>query len=210
MKPVLIVIEGPDGVGKTTHVRELVQGLEVRLDMALSVASWAHPRFVGDDPWQRALWYAQARARFAADVRAGRYDDFVVVIDRWYFSTLVASDVDEFRTHCPGEHAPALPDDLRFGMQWLCRAEMSALPPVRVILLDAPSEIIAERLRARGEKVMDGNVSAQRCAYVGVMQTTRAKQVNTADALETARARVLEIARGIILAPEGSDEDGQP
>ncbi|MBK7823254.1 MAG: hypothetical protein IPJ61_19920 [Tessaracoccus sp.] len=198
MKPVLLVIEGPDGVGKSTHVQALVQGLEVRLDMALNVVSWAHPRFIGDDPWQRALWYAQSRARFASDVRAGRYDDFVVVIDRWYFSTLVASDVDEFRAHCPGEHAPALLDDLRFGMQWLCRAEMSALPPVRVILLDAPSEVIVKRLQDRGEKVLDGNVSAQRCAYVGVMQATRAAVVNTADAPEVSRARILEIARGII------------
>jgi thymidylate kinase len=199
VKPVLIVLEGPDGVGKSAHVRELVQGLEVRLDMALSVASWAHPRFVGDDPWQRALWYAQARARFAADVRAGRYDDFVVVIDRWYFSTLVAARVDEFRGDCLREHAPALSDDICSGMERLCEGERSVLPPVRVILLDAPSEVIAKRLQDRSEKVFRGNVSAQRCAYVGVMQTTRATQVNTADALEVSRARVLEIARGIIM-----------
>ncbi len=199
MKPVLISIEGPDGVGKTSHTKTLVQGLEACSGLGLNVARWAHPRFVGTDPWQRALWYAQARALFAADVRAGRYDDFVVVIDRWYFSTLVAARVDEFRGDCLREHAPALSDDICSGMERLCEGERSVLPPVRVILLDAPSEVIAKRLQDRSEKVFRGNVSAQRCAYVGVMQTTRATQVNTADALEVSRARVLEIARGIIM-----------
>jgi thymidylate kinase len=165
----------------------------------MSVAQWAHPRFVGTDPWQRALWYATARARFAEDVRAGKYDDFVVVIDRWYFSTWVACEADEFRSDkCPGEHAPALRETARWAMRSLCDSEESDLPPVKVILLDTPSEVIAERLRSRGEKVYEGNINAQRCCYIPIMQITRATVVNTADPPEVARARVLEIARGFL------------
>ena len=129
----LIVIEGCDGTGTTTHTESLVYAL---VEAGHPAIGFTHgPPAVDCSPWTRAVHYANERARMVD--RFGKMD-VVVVADRWWHSTL---------TFAHGCDAPT-----RNRLQMLVRMEKLALPtPVLVALLDAPDHELDARLTKRGE-----------------------------------------------------------
>ena len=126
MTSALVVIEGPDGVSKSTVARALAGALS-----DLGARAWHHgpplpmrPR----DPWSMALHYAAERASLAAAMRDGT-EAPVVIADRWVISAAVFAEV---RGHCEAYD--------------LARMESHRLPrPALVVVLDAPDAVLDAR-----------------------------------------------------------------
>lgn len=136
----LIVIEGPDGSGHSTHADLLATALRAA---GLDAESWHHTRPAKGDPYLDALSYAQQRADLV--VSAPRA---IVVADRWYWSTLT-----EGLARGQG------------GLRDLATAEAAWLPkPLASAVLDAPDAELGRRLTDRGETV-EALDHARRLAY---------------------------------------------
>jgi thymidylate kinase len=147
--PTLIVIEGADGTGSTTHTHGLATALSVRGHRA---RAWQHHRPAARDPWCVALDYATQRAKLLAD--HANENDLVLVVDRWW----------------PTAHVEALcnPEGLdRSRFASLARAEaLHSISPALVVVLDAPDAVLDARMAARQPpEVPDARDYARRKLY---------------------------------------------
>lgn len=132
----LIVIEGCDGTGTTSHADALAEGLNRQGYPARPYHHPPHRTGAGD--WERSLHYARERAEMVS-----RPYDGVWVCDRWYPSTQVLA-------HTVRE------ESVRERMLALTELERGYLPvPLLTVVLDAPEEVLDARLRARGEAVTE-------------------------------------------------------
>lgn len=132
----LIIIEGCDGTGTTTHTERLGYALARELGSD-RVRIYRHPPHrPGAGDWERSLHYARERAEMVAREEEGR----VIVCDRWVPSTDAI--------------ALTLSGSVRQRMLGLTALERASLPaPILTVLLDAPDKVLEERLRARGEEI---------------------------------------------------------
>jgi thymidylate kinase len=128
----LIIIEGTDGTGTTTHAQSLAGLL---LNRQYPAISYHHPRHnKGDSDWTRALHYAHARAKL---VDMSHDDNLVVVADRWAWSNQVCAYLSKSAT-------------VTAAIINLWVMEDQVLPrPVLTILLDAPDEVLSARLAVK-------------------------------------------------------------
>lgn len=129
--PHLIVLEGPDGVGKSAHAARLVASLRARGIDARLFQHVGPGRGAG--LVEAALHFALERAVMLRTEKAP-----VVVADRWLVSNMVAfkGATDQ------GEVA---------ALRGIVEAEMAVTPEPRLgVLLAASGEVLDARLRARG------------------------------------------------------------
>lgn len=135
-RPLVIVLEGPDGVGKTTHARLLADALRGRGRL---VRLFHHPRPPkGAGFVEAALFYAAERAGLLRRTEAD-----VIVADRWHTSTRVLGTAlhgVDFRTRV------ALDQLSRVEEEYFARGPHAT----REITLDAGDEYLDARLEARG------------------------------------------------------------
>lgn len=142
-RPIVIAIEGPDGVGKTTHVRAAVEHLRAQ---GIEARAFHHTKPDTDDPVEAARIYAQQRC----DLVDGLTPGDVVVADGWNISTwahglTMASDV----ARAMGDVA----DDEGYGED-IPKGHFDAY--IGLVILDAPDEVLDARLASRGESLPDG------------------------------------------------------
>lgn len=135
MAMTLIVIEGCDGTGTTTHTEKLGYALAATLGDD-RVRVYRHPPHrPGAGDWERSLHYARERAEMIAREGEGR----IIVCDRWVHST------DAIALALRG-------DPIGSRMLALSALERATLPqPVLTVMLDAPDAVLDARLTARGE-----------------------------------------------------------
>ena len=123
----LAVIEGPDGVGKSTTCYAVARALADH-----NARWWFHrtpPPSRPRDPWSMALHYAAERAALAAAIRDGSEESAIVLCDRWTHTASVFADVRD----SDAERA-------------LAEAETTALPqPALVVVLDASDATLSAR-----------------------------------------------------------------
>lgn len=154
MKARLIVIEGADGAGTTTHADILATALRAE---GIDAVAWHHKRPGLNAPWLDALAYAQQRA----DLVASNPRAAVIVADRWWHSTMFegrALHLDALRS--------------------LAEAEAFALPrSAALFVLDAPDDVLDARLAARGESV--GPLDHARRAVYRAFASVRDLHVDT-------------------------------
>ncbi|XXX79115.1 dTMP kinase [Sorangium sp. So ce134] len=146
MTGMFLVLEGPDGTGKSTQAHRLVAALAASgRDAALEV----EPTFglIGRrireltragrdaDPREIALLFATDRQAHSHQIRALLAAGVIVVCDRYALSTAV------YQGAASGN--PAVE-------RWADQLSRFACPPDITVVLEAPFEVCAERLRARG------------------------------------------------------------
>ena len=130
--PTLIVIEGTEATGTTTHAHGLATALSIR---GYRARSWGHERPTTRDPWVRALDYAQQRAQLL-EQHAGE-SDLVIVVDRWWHTS-----------HVEALCEPEGYDRSRFAS--LARAEaLHSISPALLVVLDASGDVLDARMLAR-------------------------------------------------------------
>lgn len=115
----LVVIEGPDGSGKSSVCRLVAA-------MLPDACEWHHRPPQPDrprDPWSLALHYAAERAAIVAAIRDGSEESAIVIADRWVHTASVFADLAD--------------DDAR---RTLAAAEMMALPPPALVVVLAASD----------------------------------------------------------------------
>lgn len=79
-----IVLEGPDGAGKTT-IAGLLVGRFNAANGCAAAEYWAHHRTLSTDPWLTALSDAGQHAKLARRfLLSPEYNPNVLVIDRWW------------------------------------------------------------------------------------------------------------------------------
>ncbi|WP_438028958.1 dTMP kinase [Sorangium sp. So ce233] len=146
MTSMFIIIEGPDGTGKSTQARRLVTALAASgRNVALEVEPTDGPigrrireltRAGSDaDPREIALLFAADRMAHSRQIRALLDAGVVVVCDRYHLSTSV------YQGSASGD--PSVE-------RWADQLSAYACRPDLTIVLDAPLDVCAERLRARG------------------------------------------------------------
>ena len=178
----LIVIEGGDGTGTTTHADTLAVALCRGGYAALAYHHPPHPP--GCTHWERSLHYALARAKVCSKLRE---TDTVLVADRWYHSTWAYT-------------AALTGEPVRVSMLGLSLYEDSILPPITLaVMLDAPDEVLDARLRARGrDPTADERVI--RNGYRGYLAGSMDAIVDTAAPCEAVGARLLELSLAALRA----------
>lgn len=187
-----VVLEGIDGVGKSTLARALARNLRRR---ALSVGvrrEPADPRLgalaqsaASEDPWTGAVYFTVDRhlAAPALERDLRRYD--VVLQDRSFYSTLAYQ-------------GSALPPRDRRRLAELQRS--AARTPDRVILLDLPASEAFRRLGGRGSRRGPlerlHNLERVARAYHALARTNRWQVL---DARSSTRALVHAVIEGLDL-----------
>lgn len=128
----LIILEGCDGTGTTTHAEKLGYALQRE---GHPVWIYRHPPHrPGAGDWERSLHYARERAEMVSRTE----DDTVVIADRWVHSTEAIAMI--------------LASEVRGRLLALTALERGFLPsPILTVLLNAPDAVLDERLTARGE-----------------------------------------------------------
>lgn len=169
----LLVIEGPDGAGKTGHSLALVAAL---VAAGYRARRWEHrkPPWGFGDAWSASLHWATERARF----RVERDPAEVTVCDRWMWS-----EVTSWAN-------PALTPDQRQALKLLSDAERLMLPPAATLLLDAPVEALNERIARRGEP-LPAHLEDVRGSYLSLARRNKWARVNTQEPKEAVQAAVL-------------------
>lgn len=143
MSPRVIVLEGPDGCGKTAHTDALAMALRAR---GISARSFHHARPPqGATPYEAALHYAAERAGL---LRRTQCD--VIVADRWHTSTGVLASA----LRCTGSDPR-----VTHAMALICEAEDDGFSlagtALTEVYLDAPDDVLDARLAARGTPATD-------------------------------------------------------
>lgn len=179
-----VVIEGLDGVGKSTVVRLLAARLDARLD-GTPGAGLAAVRAVVDDDWPpeaRQLFYAASVCAASARMAAARLAGQPVIYDRYWAST-VAYDAAIRRS---GVSLPWVEDHLT--------------RPDLTVFLHAPLAVrrarLAERAHLSGEdhRTLEPAVDAALCdAYAEALARPWAGQVVRVEASGGAEAVVTRI-----------------
>jgi len=169
----LIVIEGCDGTGTSTHTGALTDSLRA---LGIDAVAFHHPPPPkGCSPWTRGIHYASERSKLVDQYGD---TDVVVVADRWYHSTFVFSHTVE--------DAP-----LRAQLNQLVAMEMHALPaPVLVVVLDAMDAELDRRLTKRGEVVRPSD-TVERAAYRELVDAYTYDAVDTGPSKDSVRAKLL-------------------
>lgn len=148
--PLFIVVEGLDGVGKTTVVRELARELAADIlhtpPVELAAARADILRCFTDSPLATTLFYASTLAAAAQQAAARRAAGRSVVLDRYYLSTCAYGEVLRGNQH---------PRQLLDGLAALL------LPADVTIYLHASSECRRERMQARGQLGAEDRLSAK-------------------------------------------------
>ncbi len=130
----LIVLEGPDGTGKSTHADALAAALR---EHGVDALSWHHEKPASVDPWLTAIEYARQRRAFCVSAHSGT----TYIVDRWWWSTAAEGFARE--GEWPIEMVNAYRDFSRAEQKVLCA-------PVATIFLDASDAVIDARLAKRG------------------------------------------------------------
>lgn len=180
-RPRLIVLEGPDGVGKTHHARAAAEAL----CRTGTPAAWYHhpkPSPGLRDPWAIALHYASERAALRLLLDSGWHDNVcVMVCDRWWPSTQMLGLV--------------LDDD---ALGSLAEAECRKVGhPDLTVVLTAPDVVLDARLAARGTPATDHDREVRR-TYESTARTRSLPVVDTSASTETVTARLVELVRGVL------------
>ncbi len=135
-RPVFVVVEGLDGVGKSTTATKLAQrlGAELMSTPPPSVApARPHLEEVYDAyPNARMLWYASTGAAVSQDVERLISAGSPVVLARYFLSTLVYAEI-------------------RGATLSLDEVSRQLLAPDLTVYLHAPLEIRATRMGGRGD-----------------------------------------------------------
>ena len=136
--PRIIVIEGTEATGTTTHTRDLAAALRAR---GYAVYPFHHERPADATAHARALDYATQRS-VIADMAAGDWR-YIILADRWWHTAHVEA---------------LLATDDRDGLLALARAEALLLPaPLLVAVLTADAATLDARMILRGETVTDAD-----------------------------------------------------
>lgn len=148
-----IVIEGGDGVGKTTVAQEIVRELNnIRPTIYVREPGSEHVsddirRLIGFEltrPLTRQFLFQAARAQTVENViRPALTDNQIVVCDRYIYSTLVYQSIE---AELP-EHALATMNNI----------STRGLTPDLVFLLDAPVDVTLDRI-AKDERGSDADI----------------------------------------------------
>lgn len=138
--PRVVVLEGPDGSGKSHHADSLANLLRQRGHRALA---FHHHMRVPGDHWGAALDFALQR-NLILQVRHDDPDLFLVA-DRWAESTLAVSHT--LRGSVEAGH-------LKQALTSLYHAEVARLPdPLVRFYLDAQDSVLDERITFRTKEV---------------------------------------------------------
>lgn len=138
--PAVIVLEGLDGVGKSTTARRLADLLDAEL-LATPGAdleparSFLEPH-LDAHPEARMLWYAATVVRASDRLRALRQAGRAAVVDRYFLSTLAYAE-------------------LRGASLRLAEVERCLVPPHLTVYLHAPRAAREARMRTRSTNTVE-------------------------------------------------------
>lgn len=178
----LIVLEGCDGTGTTTHADSLAGALCREGYPGLSYHHPPHPS--GCTHWERSLHYALERARVCRKLRD---TDTVLVADRWYHSTWAYTAV-------------LTREPVRVAMLGLSLYENSILPPITLaVMLDASDEVLDARLRKRGRETT-ADERTIRNGYREYLAGSMEHVVDTEAPCDGVGARLLELSLAALRA----------
>lgn len=179
----LIVIEGCDGTGTSTHTESLASALR---ELGHTTVEFHHPPPPkGCSPWTRVSHYASERSKLV-DLYGGT--DTVVVSDRWYHSTSTFS------------HTVADPN-LRMRLNLLVTMEKHTLPaPVMLAVLDASDAELDRRLTKRGEVVRPTD-AVQREAYRLTVCPDATVTLDTEQSRDVVREKLLRVSLTALVSP---------
>lgn len=181
MTPRILVLEGPDGCGKSTHADRLAAALRAE---SVDAVAFHHAKPADADPVLAALDYAAQRRRLVLAPPAA-----VIVADRWTPSTWCLGYA--LSQMSGGTDAEAL----RVGraLRSIAKMESRLLPPCSAVWLHALYCDLRARLAARGTPSTPTD-KAMRDAYfewwrarVSRFDTSRPADVVAAELLAWAR-----------------------
>ena len=171
----LIVIEGCDGTGTSTHTDALVYNLRESGYAAIGFHHPPPPK--GCSPWTRVSHYASERSKLVDQYGD---QDVVVVADRWYHSTLVFAAI---------VGAP-----LKTRLHVLATMERHTLPaPVMLAVLDASDAELDRRLIRRGEVVRSTD-TVQRDTYRNMVCPEATITLDTEQSKDMVRGKLLDLS----------------
>lgn len=176
----LVVIEGPDGSGKSSVCRLVAA-------MLPDAREWHHRPPLADrprDPWSLALHYAAERAAITAAIRDGSEESAIVIADRWWMTA----------------HAFVLANRGPLAVHDLTWVERDTLPPpALVVVLDASDATLdARRPDASAEERLARAVyrnDGVRATWDAVVVSAEGAVEDVAREVVDAVAHALRIAR---------------
>lgn len=172
MTPRILVLEGPDGCGKSTHADRLAAALRAE---GVDAVAFHHTKPADADPVLAALDYAAQRRRLVLTPPAA-----VIVADRWSQSTWCLGKATEGRS----------------SLCSLAAAESDWVESVALRLLEAPDDVLDARLAARGTPATEAD-RRLRDAYRGWGEHFTGT-VDTSRPADDVAAELLAWARGVL------------
>jgi len=196
-EPQLIVIDGPDGSGKTTQVRRLHEALQ---DRGIPVSMFRDPgdTDIGEaireqllsvenremTPTTETFLYMASRAQLVEEkIYPALSDGDIVLLDRFYYSTAayqgIAGNV-------------GLEDVLD-----LARIATGGLQPDHTFILDVPAEVGLQRTGARADRMEEKGVEFHRAVREAYLQLADrfSDRIDVVDATRSAEAVQNELQR---------------